>query len=113
MTQFWLIPFRELSRFLIWWIWLIPKRIISLTKEWILDMDEVLVIGATIRLWFAVEPLFGDYDWKGRIIGFLFRFVRIVISLGVYLSILALGIAILLVWLALPILIVMSIFNLW
>lgn len=113
MTQPWLIPFRELSRFLIWWIWLIPKQIVSSTKEWILDMDDVLVIGATIRLWFAVEPLFGDYDWKGRIIGFLFRFIRIVISLGVYLSILALGLAVLITWLLIPVVIVVSIFNLW
>jgi len=113
MTQLWLIPLRELFRFFIWWVWLIPVRVFRLTKGWLVDADNILVLGPTLRLWLAGEPLFGDRTWQGRIIGFLFRLIRILITVLVYIVILALGLGLTIVWLVLPLLIVISIFNLW
>lgn len=113
MAQSWLTPFRELFGFLIWWVWVVPRRIIVLTKEWLLDTDDVLVLGETIRLWLAIEPLFGDYNWQGRLIGFLFRFIRILISLGIYIGVAVLGLVMLIAWLLVPVVAIVSIFNLW
>ncbi len=113
MTQFWAMPFLEAYQLFIWWVWLVPRRIAVLTYNWLLNLDEILVLGETVRLWLAIEPLFGDYDWKGRIIGFLFRLVRIFITLVVYLGAVVVGIALLVGWLLLPVGIVLSIFKLW
>jgi len=113
MTQFWAMPFLEAYRLFVWWVWLVPRRITVLIYNWLLNLDEILVLGETTRLWLAIEPLFGDYDWKGRIIGFFFRFMRIVISLAIYLGTVVVGIALLIGWLLLPVGIVLSIFGLW
>jgi len=62
--------------------------------------DRSFAIAITIRHFF--EPLYKDYSIIGRILGVVFRSVRIAIGGAVYL-LLALGfLAVYLVWLAIP-----------
>ena len=62
--------------------------------------DRSFAIAITLRHFF--EPLYKDYSIIGRILGVVFRSVRVVIGGAVYL-LLALGFAALyLLWLAIP-----------
>lgn len=47
--------------------------------EW---LDEILALRVTLKYFF--QPLYGDYTILGRILGFLFRFIRIVLALILY-----------------------------
>ena len=90
-----------------------PKKIFGWIYNTVLAADENLLIGETIRLWFAIEPMFGDYNWQGRIIGFLLRFLRIIVSIVLYILIVVVGVAFVLVWLAWPIVAVTLILQIW
>ncbi len=72
-------------------------------------MDRTLAWGITARNIF--EPLFGDYSVVGHIIGFLFRFVRLVGATIVYAVVFAIAIAAYLVWLAIPVFLVYKMFS--
>ena len=85
-------------------------KIFKSTKSFLITADNILELGANFRLWFAIEPLFGDYNWQGRLVGFVIRSVRIIATLGVYLAVLMLGVATILAWLALPVYIFILIF---
>ena len=102
MTLHWLKPFLEIYNFVIWWIVSTPVRIFKNTRSFLVTADNALELGANLRLWFAVEPLFGDYNWQGRLVGFVIRSARIITTLMVYLAVLVLGIVAVLAWLALP-----------
>ena len=80
-----------------------PLRILNQTKGFLITADENLMLGQTIRLWIAVEPLFGDYAKGGRLVGFFLRSVRIVASILAYLVILLGGLGLLVIWYLAPI----------
>ena len=80
-----------------------PKWIFTRTELWLASIDDSFQLLPNLRLWLSFEPLFGDYGWRGRIIGFLFRGVRFIYSLLVMLFVLLVGIALMLLWLSLPI----------
>lgn len=99
-------PIREIGRFLTWWVADMPAKILDSTKSFLLTAEDVLQFGANLRLWLAIEPLFGDYNWRGRVIGFLFRGVRVAATLTVYLLIGLVGLAATIMWWVLPWLII-------
>lgn len=63
-------------------------------------MDRTLAWGITAKNLF--EPLFGDYSTVGHIMGFVFRFVRLIGATVVYAVVFAIAIGAYLVWLAIP-----------
>ena len=102
MSQIWLMPLKEIYLFLRWWGWEIPAGIFQSTKNALLDFDNILQFEANLRLWLAVEPLFGDYTWAGRVIGLLLRGLRVTFTLVIYAGVLLLGLAAIAGWLILP-----------
>jgi len=66
--------------------------------------DRSLAIKVTAHHFF--EPLYKDYTFIGRILGVVFRTIRIAIGLLVYLSIVAAFVAAYLAWLSIPVLII-------
>lgn len=90
-----------------------PKKILGWIYTTLLAADEVLVIGETVRLWFAIEPMFGDYNWQGRIIGFIFRFFRILVSIIFYIVIVVVGLFAVLAWFVWPVVASALILYLW
>lgn len=80
-----------------------PLRILEQTKNFLIVADENLMLGKTVRLWVAVEPLFGDYTKGGRLVGFFLRGVRIAISILVYLAIFLAGLGLFAIWYMAPI----------
>ena len=99
-----LTPLREFARFIVWWVMTMPSRLWKIGWGFLLTAEDNLRLFSKIRLWFALEPLFGDYGWKGRLIGFIFRGMRIIVTAALYLGLLGLAISLLIAWYLLPIL---------
>lgn len=93
----------NITAFFVWWLFLMPKWIFLRTQIWLANIDDSFQLLSNLRLWFSFEPLFGDYGWKGRIIGFIFRGIRFAYSLIIMLAVLLFGIGLILLWLILPI----------
>lgn len=73
------------------------------------EMDKSFAVGITLRHFF--EPLYKDYSIVGRILGIVFRSVRVVIG-GVIYGIAALVcLAIYLAWVAIPAVLVLYILR--
>jgi len=87
--------------FLNWWLGVMPTRIFRSFEEIFTKFDGSLQLVSNLRLWFMFEPLFGDYGWKGRMIGFLFRGVRAAVTVLIYISILIVAAAFELGWILL------------
>ncbi len=104
MEQIWTKPFIEIYNFFYWWSVTVSTGIFNTFKSVMIEVDDSLDLGSNIRLWLAIEPLFKDYTWQGRLSGFFLRGVRILVSTIVYLVILLLGILSIVAWLGLPIL---------
>ncbi len=75
-----------------------PIRIFHFFEDYIAGLDSNLKFGPNLRLWFRLEPLFGDYGWRGRLVGFLFRTVRLATTLFVYVAAFAIGLAGIVLW---------------
>ncbi|OGB75069.1 hypothetical protein A2810_00915 [candidate division Kazan bacterium RIFCSPHIGHO2_01_FULL_49_10] len=97
-----LTPIKEVGRFLTWFFAVVPAKIFAHTKSLLLTAEDIFQFGANLRLWLAIEPLFGDYNWRGRLIGFIFRGFRVLATLIVYLVILLIGLVAALLWWMLP-----------
>lgn len=105
------MPFRELARFGIWWLWVIPVRLLRYGWDFFLATDNNLQLATNLKLWLMFEPMFGDYDWKGHVIGFFLRGVRTFATLLTYIVVLGFCLALPLSWYALMVLGVISIFS--
>ena len=110
MEQIWVKPFKEVYNFFYWWSVTIPAGIFNTFKLLMLRIDDSLDLGSNIRLWIAVEPLFKDYTWQGRLSGFFLRGIRIIASILTYVAILLLGVLSIIAWFGFPVLIIWLIF---
>ncbi len=70
------------------------------------NLDETLALGLTLRYFF--HPLYRDYTIVGRILGVIFRSMRIVAGFLVYSAITAIFLVIYLFWLVIPPLLIFS-----
>ncbi len=72
-------------------------------------LDRVIALRMTVRYFF--EPLYKDYTFVGRILGVIFRSVRICIGLAVYAFFGFFLLLLCLAWVAFPILVAFSMFR--
>lgn len=79
--------------------------IISLLEK----IDRVLAFKITLR--YILHPLYGDRTILGYILGFIFRSGRIIIGGIIYAAIIALAVAVFILWLAIPVFIVYKIIS--
>lgn len=63
-------------------------------------LDRVLAWKITAR--HLLEPLYKDYSVIGYMLGFLFRFVRLIVASAVYAVVFIVAVGCYLLWLALP-----------
>ncbi len=68
------------------------------------NLDQTFAVKVTLEHFF--EPLYKDYSAIGRIMGVVFRSLRVLIGLTIYLMVAAVSLAFYLVWLVLPILLI-------
>lgn len=91
-------------------------RIVEFGRHWYIDgsfwflhslqggyknLEQTLALRATI--YHIREPLYGDYTWSGRIIGFVFRVLRILLALVLYFLLVLISAISYAAWLTLPI----------
>jgi hypothetical protein len=63
-------------------------------------LDKTFALKVTLEHFF--EPLYGDYTAIGRILGAIFRTVRVLIGLVIYCFVSVIALALYLAWLAIP-----------
>ncbi len=70
---------RSISKFLVWWFYTAPKKIYTIFTRILIFANYELSFTVNLRLIFT--PLYGDYSFIGRIIGFFTRIIFIVFGL--------------------------------
>ena len=90
-----------------WWIWNAPKHLFKLSQVILILLNNEFSFTLNLRLMFT--PLFGDYTFMGRFIGFIFRFIEIIFGSLILLILWILSFFIPVVWWLLPILILIKI----
>jgi len=73
------------------------------------NLDQTFALYITLRYFW--KPLYGDYTIVGRILGFIFRSLRLLLGGAIYLCLAFLMLAIYLAWLALPFAILVLIYR--
>ena len=74
-------------------------------------MDKTFAVRITLRYFF--EPLYKDYTVVGRILGVIFRSIRIILGTAVYLVATLLFVAVYAIWLALPLAVLIHAFTIF
>lgn len=73
------------------------------------SLDRTFALKITILHFFS--PLFGDRSIIGRVLGFIFRSIRIIIASVVYFILILLALAFYIIWIFIPVFVVVRIFN--
>lgn len=95
--------FKLPHEYLLWWLTTAPKRIFITGKRFLILTNNSLSFTLNLRLLFT--PLFGDYTFVGRMIGFTIRIVEVFFGL-VFMLLISLIVLILpFLWLAAPLII--------
>ncbi len=96
-------------------VWLFFHRIVIFFHHWYVDgsraighgfisvlerLDRSLAIRVTLRYFF--QPLYKDFTFIGRILGIIFRSVRIAIAIVIYAAVAFAFLVAYIVWLAVP-----------
>jgi len=98
----------ELLYFPLWWY---SRGLRRAARWWFFSMRSVNVrLGLTIWLKNIAVPMYGQYDWQGRLISFFMRFVMIVFKLIGFVILSAINTMIALLWIITPPLVVYEIF---
>lgn len=84
----------------LWWIYLAPKKIFTFLARFTGLVNNKLEFTLNIKLLFV--PLFGDYTFVGRIIGFIFRVLQILFGAVIMLLLGLITLVSPAVWWALP-----------
>ncbi|MGC9048845.1 MAG: hypothetical protein ACP5IX_01335 [Patescibacteria group bacterium] len=100
----------DILYFPIWWYTTgLKKRAKGFVNN-LKGLSQYLALGILIKYLF--KPMFGQYDWKGRIISFFMRLIQLIIYLIIFLIGGILMFALLIIWIILPIVAVWQIIKL-
>ena len=100
----------DVLHFPIWWYSLGLKKAFYQMTNTITQGNESL--GVTIWLKNIFKPMFGQYDWQGRIISFLMRVFQIIFRFILLLFWIIFSVVIFLFWIGLPLFIMFQVlFN--
>ena len=96
----------EILYFPVWWYGVGLGR--SLKGIWRFWRDQEKVLGFSVWAKNIFVPMYGQYDWAGRLISFMVRLVQIIFRGFVLLIWLVLCLLALIAWLVLPILLLIA-----
>jgi hypothetical protein len=98
---------REIIFFPLWWYTKGLWRVLSGIKD--LIRGEAQATGFFVWLKNIHKPMYGQYDWAGRLISFVVRFFQVIVR-GIMLLIwIAISLALLVLWIALPLIVLYQI----
>jgi hypothetical protein len=98
------------------------RRILDFFRHWYIDgffkamhwllnfferLDRIFALRITLKNLF--QPLYRDYTLIGYLWGFVFRIIRIIVGLVVYLFVLLASLALFLIWTTIPIYVIYQI----
>lgn len=92
--------FSRIRMFLKHWYFDSYKKTFHLLVNFLEYLDKFFAIEINFRHIF--EPLYRDRSVMGYVIGFLFRTIRIILALIIYLAVVFVAIFLYLIWLAIP-----------
>jgi len=72
------------------------------------ELDKFVALRITAKNWF--KPLYQDYSIIGYLWGFIFRTIRILIGLAIYLFLFFVSIGIFILWAFIPVYVIYQIF---
>ncbi|MFA5130963.1 MAG: hypothetical protein WC467_00905 [Patescibacteria group bacterium] len=98
----------EIIYFPVWWYSVGFYRLLKNVGKFWRDQEKVLGFSVWAKNIFV--PMYGQYDWAGRLISFLVRLVQVIVRGLALLVWLLLGIALILSWLIIPVLLVIALF---
>jgi len=98
----------DIGYFPLWWYTLGAKRALLWCWDFLKLGNRNLAPGLWLRNIFV--PMYGQYDWQGRIISFFMRSVQILARMFALLMWLILSLFLWIIWLALPIIVVSGFF---
>ena len=98
---------RDIIYFPLWWYYGGLKQVILTLKNFLIDRERSLALFVWIKN--IHRPMYGQYDWQGRLISFFMRLIQIIVRAIIMLFWLAVAIAALGLWLILPALIIYEI----
>lgn len=90
----------DIINFLIWWFVGAPKRIFVISNRILAIVNNEVSFILNLRMLFV--PLFGDYTIIGRLMGFVYRTIKIVLGMLLLIFLFFLGILVLFSWYLLP-----------
>ncbi|MFH1233708.1 MAG: hypothetical protein V1649_03625 [Patescibacteria group bacterium] len=99
---------RDVLYFPVWWYSRGLKNLIIFFGKFLADEQKSL--GLLIWIKNIFNPMYGQSDWKGKLLSFFIRLVQIIIKSIIMLFLLALVGLIICFWLLLPLIVVYEIF---
>lgn len=95
-----------MQQLLSFWYGQSPNWVYNRFLETIRVLDGRFAVQHMLRN--ITRPIFQDYDWQGRVIGFFIRLVRILLALIIYVLTFVVYVLAYLIWLAFPLICVGS-----
>lgn len=92
----------------IWWYTAGARRAVTWTAHLVEYGNETLAPGLWLKNLFV--PMFGQYDWQGRLVSFFMRLIQIIVRTLALLIWFVICLALLLVWFVLPVVIIYGFF---
>jgi len=99
----------DIFYFPIWWY----SGGLKTAGGWCWDLLKSGNEGLAPSLWLEniFVPMYGQYDWQGRIISFLMRLVQVIARTIALFFWAIICLALFLIWLALPVVVIFGLFN--
>lgn len=95
---------KDIVRFPIWWYSIGLKRMWNVFMDSLKSGEKVLGISIWIKnIW---RPMYGQYDWTGRIISFIVRVVQIIIRTILFVLWVVVSFLIVAIWVLLPLIVI-------
>ncbi|MEK7512173.1 MAG: hypothetical protein AAB575_04120 [Patescibacteria group bacterium] len=92
----------------VWWYTTGLKAAFARMQDTIHQGNEELALSIWLKNIF--KPMFGQYDWQGRIISFFMRLAQIIFRLVIFLFWIIISLVVFLFWLILPLILLSQVF---
>ena len=100
-----------IGELLYWPVWWYTRGLLNVLKFWVNEIrDQEQRLGVHIWLKNIFTPMFGQYDWEGRIISFFMRLVQIIVRSIVLLIWSVMVSFFVIVWIVFPVVVIYELY---
>ncbi|MCK4554223.1 hypothetical protein KAU19_04645 [Candidatus Parcubacteria bacterium] len=98
---------KDIIYFPLWWYTKGIIQLLKVLKNFLINREKSLALLVWIKN--IHRPMYGQYDWQGKLISFFFRIIQIIVRGIAMLIYLIIAVLVFCFWLALPVLVVYEI----